>query len=129
MDNGKRPLQVKRNSVILLIVFSLSSSIPPLANILGSPQFQEIRGLDVVRLIVIGAFWGVAVAGLALLIAAGFRKAWRAINRSTLNDRISIPSIATLDGAVNAAWALRYGDECSENGSDRHSRPDHVSPP
>nr|MDQ2900075.1 hypothetical protein [Acidobacteriota bacterium] len=36
--------------------------------------FQDIRSLDVVRLIAIGACWGVAVAGLALLIGSKFRK-------------------------------------------------------
>ena len=39
-------------------------------NILGNPQFQNIRTLDVVRLMAIGACWGVAVAGLALLIGS-----------------------------------------------------------
>ena len=43
-------------------------------NILGNPRFHEIRSVDVVRLIAIGACWGVATAGLALLIGSKFRK-------------------------------------------------------
>jgi hypothetical protein len=43
-------------------------------NILENPRFQDIRSLDVVRLIAIGACWGVAVAGLAMLIGSKFRK-------------------------------------------------------
>jgi hypothetical protein len=71
---GDRTIQVKRRIIVILIVLPLFSSIAPFTNILGSPQFQDIRSLDVVRLIAIGACWGVAIAGLALLIGARFRK-------------------------------------------------------
>lgn len=55
-------------------VFTLFSGFAAFINILGSPQFQDIRSLDVVRLVAIGACLGVAVAGLALLIGARFCK-------------------------------------------------------
>jgi uncharacterized membrane protein YphA (DoxX/SURF4 family) len=52
----------------------LFSGFAAFMNILGNPRFQDIRSLDVVRLMAIGACWGVAVAGLALLIGSKFRK-------------------------------------------------------
>jgi uncharacterized membrane protein YphA (DoxX/SURF4 family) len=71
---GESTIQVKRRIIVVLIVLPLFSGFTAFINILGSPQFQDIRSLDVVRLIAIGACWGVAVAGLALLIGARFRK-------------------------------------------------------
>jgi len=52
----------------------LFSGFAAFMNILGSPRFQDIRSIDVVRLMAIGACWGVAAAGLGLLIGAKFRK-------------------------------------------------------
>lgn len=42
-------------------------------NVLGDPRSQNIRSLDIVRLIAVGANWGVAICGLAMLIRAKFR--------------------------------------------------------
>jgi len=44
-------------------------------NIVGEPRFQNIRNVDVVRLIAIGACWGVSLVGLVVLIQSKFRKA------------------------------------------------------
>jgi hypothetical protein len=71
---GESTIQVKRRIIIVLIILSLFSGFEAFINIPGSPQFQDIRSLDVVRLIAIGACWGVAVAGLGMLIGARFRK-------------------------------------------------------
>ena len=71
---GESTIQVKRRIIVVLIVLPLFSGFAAFMNLLGNPRFQEIRNLDVVRLIAIGACWGVAVAGLALLIGSRFRK-------------------------------------------------------
>ena len=55
---GESTIQVKRRIVVLLVVFLFFSGLAPFINILGSPQFQNIRSLDVVRLITIGALGG-----------------------------------------------------------------------
>jgi hypothetical protein len=67
-------IQVRRGVVISLIVLPLFSSLAPFINLVGSPQFQQIRNLDVMRLIAIGACWGAAVVGLGLLIGSMLRK-------------------------------------------------------
>ena len=71
---GDSTIQIKRRIIVGLILLPLFSGFAAFINILGDPRFQEIRGLDVVRLIAIGACWGVAVAGIALLIGSKFRK-------------------------------------------------------
>ena len=71
---GESTIQVKRRIIVSLIVLPLFSGFAAFMNILGNPRFQDIRSLDVVRLIAIGACWGVAVAGLALLIGSKLRK-------------------------------------------------------
>ena len=67
-------IQISRGIIMVLIVLPLFSGFAAFMNILGNPRFQDIRNLDVVRLIAIGACWGVAVAGIALLIGSKFRK-------------------------------------------------------
>jgi hypothetical protein len=70
----KSTIEVRRRIIVGLIVVPLFSGFAAFMNILRDPRFQDIRSLDVVRLIAIGACWGVAVAGLALLIGSKFRK-------------------------------------------------------
>ena len=57
-----------------MIVVPLVPAFAAFMNILGDSRFQNIRSLDVVRLIAIGACLGVAFAGFALLIRSKFRK-------------------------------------------------------
>ena len=71
---GESTIQIKRRIIVSLIVLPLFSGFAAFMNILGNPRFQEIRSIDVVRLIAIGACWGVAVAGLGLLIGSKLRK-------------------------------------------------------
>ena len=71
---GESTIQIKRRIIVSLILLPMFSGFAAFINILGNPRFQDIRSLDVVRLIAIGACWGVAVAGLALLIGSKFRK-------------------------------------------------------
>src|ERR1017187_3376229 len=94
---GESTIQVKRRIIVVLIVLPLFSGFAAFINILGSPQFQDIRSLDGVRLIAIGACCGVAVAGLALLIGARVRKGWRANNRFTPAYGIAPSTIAVSD--------------------------------
>ena len=70
---GESTIQVKRRIVVVLILLPLFSGFAAFMNIVGSPQYHEIRSLDVVRLMAIGACWGVAVVGLALLIRSKSR--------------------------------------------------------
>ena len=72
---GESTIQIKRRIIVTLIVLPLLSGSAAFMNILGNPRFQDIRSIDVVRLMGIGACWGVAVAGIALLIRSKFRKA------------------------------------------------------
>jgi uncharacterized membrane protein YphA (DoxX/SURF4 family) len=72
--DGESTIQVKRRIIVGLIVLPLFSGFAAFMNILGDPRFQDIRSLDVARLIAIGACWGVAVAGLALLIGSKLRR-------------------------------------------------------
>jgi hypothetical protein len=72
---GESTIQIKRRIIVGLIILPLFLGFVAFINILGNPRFQDIRSVDVVRLIAIGACWGVAVTGLALLIGSKFRKA------------------------------------------------------
>jgi hypothetical protein len=71
---GESTIQVRRRVIVVLILLPLFTGFAAFMNIVGDPRFQDIRSLDVVRLIAIGACWGVAVGGLALLIGSKFRK-------------------------------------------------------
>lgn len=71
---GDSTIQVRRRIIVVLIILPLFLGFAALMNILREPRFQNIRSLDVVRLIPIGACWGVAVAGLALPMGSKFRK-------------------------------------------------------
>ena len=71
---GHSMIQVKRRIVVGLFVVPLFLGLPAFANILGDPRFHDIRSLDVVGLIAVGACWGVAVVGFALLMGSKFRK-------------------------------------------------------
>jgi hypothetical protein len=72
---GEGAIQVRRRIVVGLIFLTSFFGFAAFINILADPRFPDIRSLDVVRLIAIGACWGVSVAGLALLIRSKFRKA------------------------------------------------------
>jgi len=67
-------IQVKRRIIIALIILPLFLGFAAFMNILRDPRSQDIRNLDMVRLIAVGACWGVAVVGLALLVRSKFRK-------------------------------------------------------
>jgi len=71
---GDSIIEVRRRIIVVLIILQLFLGFAAFMNILREPRFQNIRSLDVVRLIAIGACWGVAVAGLALLMGSKFRK-------------------------------------------------------
>lgn len=71
--SGESTIQIRRRIIVGLIFLPLFLGFAAFMNILGDPRFQDIRSVDVVRLIAIGACWGVAVAGLALLIGSKFR--------------------------------------------------------
>ena len=51
---GEETIQVNRGIIVSLIVLPLFSGFAAFINILGNPRFQDIRSLDVMRLIVIG---------------------------------------------------------------------------
>jgi hypothetical protein len=67
-------IQIKRRVIVGLIVLPLFFGFAAFMNALRDPRFQDIRNLDVVRLIAVGACWGVAFVGLALLMGSKFRK-------------------------------------------------------
>ena len=67
-------IQVRRRIIVGLIFLPSLFGSAAYMNILGDPRFHDISSLDVVRLITIGACWGVAVTGFALLIGSKFRK-------------------------------------------------------
>jgi hypothetical protein len=67
-------VNVKRRVVVMQVILPLFISFIVFTNMLGNPRFQDIRTIDVVRLITIGGCWGVAFAGLAMLIRSKFRK-------------------------------------------------------
>jgi hypothetical protein len=72
---GESTIQVRRRIILGLIILPLFLGFAAFMNILRELRFQDIRNLDVVRLIAIGACWGVAFAGFALLIGSKLRKA------------------------------------------------------
>ena len=71
---GDSIIEVRRRIIVVLIILQLFLGFAAFMNILREPRFQNINSLDVVRPIAIGACWGVAVAGLALLMGSKFRK-------------------------------------------------------
>ena len=71
---GESIIHVRRRIIIGQIVLPLFFGLAAFLNILGNPRFHDIRNLDVTRLIAIGVCWGVAAAGLMLLIGSKFRK-------------------------------------------------------
>jgi hypothetical protein len=71
---GESTIQIRRRIIVSLILLPLFSGIAAFMNILGNPRFQDIRSIDVVRLMAIGACWGIAFAGLGLLIRSKFHK-------------------------------------------------------
>ena len=71
---GESTIQVKRRIIVSLIIMPLLGGFAAFINILGNPRFQDIRSVDVVRLIAIGACWGIAFVGLGLLIGSKTRK-------------------------------------------------------
>jgi len=72
--SGGKSIQVKRGVLFGLIVMPLLSGFAAFTNMLGNPRFQEIRSIDAVRLIAIGACWGAAAVGLAILLSSKLRK-------------------------------------------------------
>jgi hypothetical protein len=75
-STGESTIQInlKRRILVGQIVLPLFMGLLVFWNVTGDPRFQNIRNLDVVRLIAIGACWGVAAAGLAMLIRSKFPK-------------------------------------------------------
>jgi hypothetical protein len=71
---GESTIHVKHRIIVASVVLPLFFGFAAFMNILGDPRFRDIRSLDVARLIAIGACWGVAVAGLALLIGSRLRR-------------------------------------------------------
>ncbi len=71
---GEKNIQVKRRVMVVLVLLPSFMGFAAFMNIQGDPRFQVIRNVDVVRLIAIGACWGVAAVGLAMLIRSRFRK-------------------------------------------------------
>lgn len=69
----EKTIQVKRRIIVGLIVLPFVG-FAALMNVLSDPRSQNIRPLDMVRLIAVGACWGVAFAGLSMLIGSRFRK-------------------------------------------------------
>jgi len=72
--SGDSTVQVKHRIVVGLIILPLFLGFAAFMNVLKNPRSQDIRSLDMVRLIAVGACWGVAAVGLALLIGSKFRK-------------------------------------------------------
>jgi hypothetical protein len=71
---SERTIQIKRRIIVMQIVLPLFFGFAAFMNVLGDPRSQGIRSLDMVRLIAVGACWGVACAGLAILIRSKVRK-------------------------------------------------------
>jgi hypothetical protein len=71
---GESTIQIRRRIIVSLILLPLFSGFGAFMNILDNPRFQDIRSIDVVRLIAIGACWGIAAVGLGLLIGSKFHK-------------------------------------------------------
>jgi len=71
---GGSAIQVRHRVIVSLIILPLFLGLAGFMNILRDPRFQDIRSLDVVRLIAIGACRGVVVVGLALLVRSKVRK-------------------------------------------------------
>jgi hypothetical protein len=71
---SERTIQIKRRVIVGQIALPLIFGFVAFMNVLGDPRSQGIRSLDMVRLIAVGACWGVAVAGLAMLIGSRSRK-------------------------------------------------------
>lgn len=67
-------VQSRRRRMMVGLLVPLFFGSAAFMNILGEPRFQEIRKLDVVRLISVGACWGVAFVGIVRLIGSRFRK-------------------------------------------------------
>ena len=58
----------KAQSCFFMIFLPLFMGLPLLWNAIGDARFQNIRSLDMVRLMAMGACIGVAFSGLGLLI-------------------------------------------------------------
>jgi len=71
---GETTIQIKRRIIVGLIVLPLFMGSAAFMNILGTPQFENIRSIDVVRLIAVGACGGVALVGLVILLRWQFFK-------------------------------------------------------
>ena len=71
----ERSITIKRRRIFVRIFLPMFMGFAAFMNIVGEPRFQSIRNVDVVRLIAIGACWGVSLVGLVVLIQSKFRKA------------------------------------------------------
>jgi hypothetical protein len=71
---GEKHVQVRRRVIVTMILLPLFMGFGAFMNVLNDPRSQAIRSLDIVRLIAVGACWGVAAAGIAMLIGSKFRK-------------------------------------------------------
>ena len=71
---GKSTIQVPKEIIFGFIFVPLFIGFMMFTNMLGNPRFQDIRGIDVMRLIAIGWFGGMAFAGFLLLIKSKLRE-------------------------------------------------------
>ena len=71
---GKSTIQVPKRIIFSFIFLPLFVGFVMFTNMLGNPRFQDIRGIDVMRLILIGWCGGMAFAGFMMLIKSKLRK-------------------------------------------------------
>ena len=72
--SAEKPIHLRRRVLFVMIALCTFMGFVTFMNVLGDPRSQNIRSLDIVRLIVVGANWGIAICGLAMLIRSKFRK-------------------------------------------------------
>jgi hypothetical protein len=70
---AEKPTHLKR-VLFAMIALCTFMGFATFMNVLGDPRSQNIRSLDIFRLIAVGANWGVAICGIAMLIRSKFRK-------------------------------------------------------
>ena len=60
---GESTIQIRRRVIVVLILLPLFTGFAAFTNIARDPRFRDIRSLDVVRLIAIGACWELLLPG------------------------------------------------------------------
>ena len=69
----ERTIQIRYRILLAMMFAPLFGGFAASINFLSRPAFQEIRNIDIFRLITIGFCFGVAFSGGALLIRSKFR--------------------------------------------------------